>query len=189
MVNGQNILLTTSRRPTKSMRTLCRDLSHTLPNIIRINRGKLSLEGLAETALNFNASKVAVVDRWKGGPGKIEFFIVKHGVLERIPPLVYVRGVKFRRDFGENMPKGRRIKSLAISASSKENFEIKRFEGFLSEFLQIPISSIENAVGERRDAIMQVLMDHTNHLVVTFRLVPEMVEVGPKITISHLIWE
>jgi len=37
------------------VRTLCKDLSHTIPNIIPVNRGKLSLEGVAEKALELDA--------------------------------------------------------------------------------------------------------------------------------------
>ena len=68
------ILLTTSRRPTERIRTLCRELAHVIPNAVRVNRGKLSLDGVAERALEFGADHVIIIDRWKGGPGEIQFF-------------------------------------------------------------------------------------------------------------------
>ncbi|MEM4713464.1 MAG: hypothetical protein QXQ61_02820, partial [Candidatus Bathyarchaeia archaeon] len=102
------ILLTTSRRPTKGIRTFCKDLSHTFPNILRINRGKLSLEDVTAKALELGAKKVVVIDRWKGGPGKIELYQLDSR-LQPIPPLIYLRSVKLRREF-QTMPRGRRIK-------------------------------------------------------------------------------
>ncbi len=68
------ILLTTSRRPRGRIRTFCRDLGRLILNTVRINRGKLSLEGIAERTSTFHADRGIIVDRWSGGPGKIELF-------------------------------------------------------------------------------------------------------------------
>ncbi|MEM2250078.1 MAG: hypothetical protein QXP16_05200 [Candidatus Bathyarchaeia archaeon] len=180
------ILLTTSRRPTKGIRTFCKDLSHTLPNILRTNRGKLSLEGVAAKALELGAEKVAIVDRWKGGPGKIELYHVD-GKLQPVPPLIYLRGVKLRREF-QTMPRGRRIKSVAIASSPKQLQEVNRLEKAFSEFFNIPIVYSED---EYRDysAIMQTTTNPAGEIVATFRLLPESVEIGPRMRISHLIWD
>ncbi|MGB9959554.1 MAG: Brix domain-containing protein [Candidatus Bathyarchaeales archaeon] len=181
------ILLTTSRRPTQAIRTFCRDLSHTFPNTLRINRGKLSLEGMAAKAIDVNAEKVLVVERWKGGPGKIQFFEISKEGLRLIPPLIYLKGVKLQREFPEAKPKGRRIKSLAIEASKSGSTEVKKLEEALSKFFDIPIVSDEKSLRDY-DALMQVTLEQ-GFLTLTFRLIPEMVEVGPRIRISHLIWE
>jgi rRNA maturation protein Rpf1 len=130
-----------------------------------------------------------VVDRWKGGPGKIEFFEVRQDGLESVPPIIYLCSVKFRRDFGEKMHKGRRIKSVAMAVSSKENFEIKKTEKALSAFFGVPTLSLEEAVNSKYDIVMQILTDSSNRITITFRLAPEMVEVGPRIGIAHLVWE
>ncbi|MEM1563791.1 MAG: hypothetical protein QW161_03855 [Candidatus Bathyarchaeia archaeon] len=180
------ILLTTSRRPTKGIRTFCKDLSHTLPNILRVNRGKLSLEGVAAKALELGAEKVVIVDRWKGGPGKIELYRVDNK-LQPIPPLIYMRGVKLRREF-QTMPRGRRIKSVAIASSPRQSPEVNRFEKAFSEFFGIPIVSCES-VYKGYDAIMQTAINPVGEIVVTFRLLPENVEIGPRMRISHLIWD
>ena len=182
------ILLTTSRRPTKAIRTFCRDLSHTIPNTLRINRGKLSLEGVAEKALEVNAEKVLIVERWKGGPGKIQFFNVSEKGLRLIPPLIYLKRVKLQREFPEAKPKGRGIKSLALAVSRSLSVEVKKLEDALSKFFGIQIVSYEESV-KGYDALMQIMPEQQGFLAVTFRLIPEMVEVGPRIGISHLIWE
>jgi U3 small nucleolar ribonucleoprotein protein IMP4 len=181
------ILLTTSHRPTRRIRTFCKDFSHSIPNIIRINRGKLSLEGLAVKALELGADRVIIVDRWKGGPGKIELFKVKKGKLQPTPPLIYVRGVKLRREFG-TMPRGRRIKSTAILAFPEAPQEVIRLGEIFSEFFQIPIVRAEE---EKRhfSALMEIKKIPAGEIVVTFNLLPESVEIGPLIRISHMIWD
>jgi U3 small nucleolar ribonucleoprotein protein IMP4 len=180
------ILLTTSRRPTKGIRTFCKDLSHTLPNVLRINRGKLSLEGVAAKAIELGAEKVVIVDRWKGGPGKIELYRV-NGRLQPIPPLIYLRGVKLRREF-QTMPRGKRIKSVAIAASPKPSQEVSRLEKAFSDFFGIPIISREDEYG-CYNALMLIATNPVGEIVTTFRLLPENLEIGPRMRISHLIWD
>lgn len=182
------ILLTTSRRPTKAIRTFCRDLSHTIPNTLRINRGKLSLEGVAEKALESHAEKVLIVERWKGGLGKIRFFNVSEKSLRLIPPLIYLKGVKLQRKFQEAKPKRRRIKSFALMISQSVSVGVKKFGDALSKFFGIPIISYEETMMDY-DALMQIMLEQQGFLTITFRLFPEMVEVSPRIGISHLIWE
>jgi len=180
------ILLTTSRRPTKGIRTFCKDLLHTLPNILGINRGKLSLEGVVAKAIELGADKIVIVERWKGGPGKIELYHVD-GKLQPAPPLIYLRGVKLRREF-QTMPKGRRIKSVAIASSLKQSQEVSRLEKALSEFFGIPIVSSEDEY-RSYNAIIQITINPAGEMVATFRLIPEGVEIGPRMRISHLIWD
>jgi rRNA maturation protein Rpf1 len=188
LVKKQHVLLTTSRRPTKSMRTLCRDIAYNFPHVVQMNRGKLSLEGTAEKALEFGIEKVTVVDRWKGGPGKIGFFEVKQDGLKGVPPIIYLRSVKFRRDFGEKIL-GKRIKSVATAVSPLENFEIKKTANALSAFFGASTLSFKEAVNGKCDIVMQILMDSSNRIAITFKLVPELVEIGPRMIISHLVWE
>ncbi|MEM2386887.1 MAG: hypothetical protein QXO50_02575 [Candidatus Bathyarchaeia archaeon] len=181
------ILLTTSRRPTRRIRTFCKELSYNIPSITRINRGKLSFEGLASKALELNAEKILIVDRWKGGPGKIELFKLENGKLQPISPLIYLRGVKLRREFG-TMPRGRRIKSTAILVSSKSSQEIVKLEKSFSEFFNLPlVQSLENC--KNYNALLQTGINEAGEIVVTFRLLPENVEIGPRMRISHLTWD
>lgn len=94
MSKRKKILLTTSRRPTSRIRSFCRDFAVCLPNIIRVNRGKLNFDGIIEKALEINANRVAIVDRWKGGPGKIQLFLIKEASLTPVNPIIYIRGIK-----------------------------------------------------------------------------------------------
>lgn len=183
------MLLTTSRRPTVNVRTLCKDLSYVFPNIVRVNRGKLSLEEVAEKAMEFNAEKLIIVDRWEKGFGKIEFFEVRRDGLRKVLPIVYLRNAKFRRDFEEQKHRREKIKSVLVATVSNGNFEIKKFEDFFASFFNVPALSFEDAVNSNCDAIMQVLVDYLKRMAITFRLIPELVEVGSRIEIAHLAWK
>ncbi|MEM3696803.1 MAG: hypothetical protein QXQ94_04770 [Candidatus Bathyarchaeia archaeon] len=188
MIEKQRLLLTTSRRPTRNMRTLCREISYNIPFAVRINRGKLSLEGIAEKSIELNAEKVLIVERWKFGVGKIQLFHVKPEGLERTQPTIYVRNVRFRRNLAAEMVKGRRIKTIAIAASSNEDVEVRKLEKALSDFLTLPIFSLEEVVNRRCDAALQIKTSPQKGLIITFMLLPEMAEIGPQIWVSHLIW-
>jgi rRNA maturation protein Rpf1 len=180
------ILLTTSRRPTSRIRTFCRDLARSIPNIIRINRGKLSLDGIGERALGFNADRVVIVDRWKGGPGKIELFQIGPEGLIPIFPLMYIAGIRLKREF-EGI-KAKPITSLTITTPPEKNPQVAKIAEFLSNFLDIPLSSMDEAVSEY-SAAMHISLNASCRTQITFMLLSENVEVGPRVTISHLVWE
>ncbi|MGB9778449.1 MAG: hypothetical protein ACP5LB_01615 [Candidatus Bathyarchaeia archaeon] len=188
MSERQRLLLTTSRRPTKNMRTLCREICHNLPFAVRINRGKLNLEGIAEKSLEHGAEKVMIIERWKFGLGKIQLFNVKPEGLKKVQPTIYVHNAKFRRNLAEETMKGRKIKSLAIAVSQHENSEVKKLEKALSDFFAIPVFSFREAINRKCDAAMQIKINPRKDLIITFMLLPEMVEVGPQIWVSRIDW-
>lgn len=189
MAKKSFILLTTSRRPAKNTRTFCRDLSNTFPNVVRINRGKLSLDGVAEKAIGLDAEKVIAIGKWRGDLGKIRFFRIGEKGLDAIPPLICVKGVRLRRDFEENVSRERKMKFVAIAASERTSSEVKRLENVLSEFFNIPVFSLKEIYDRNFDAAMQISADAPNRIIITFKLIPELVEVGPQIRVSHLVWE
>lgn len=189
LVKEHSVLLTTSRNPTLNIRTLCRDLLYILKNVMRINRGKLSLREVAEKALELGVEKVVIIDRWDKGFGKIEFFEVGHNGLTNAMPIVYLQSVKFRRDFGEQKATVRKAESVAVAVSSKENFEVKKFEEFLASFFNIPALSLPEVLNSDYDVAMQISIEPLERIAIAFRLIPELVEVGPRLKISHLAWK
>ncbi|MEM3672776.1 MAG: hypothetical protein QW468_00910 [Candidatus Bathyarchaeia archaeon] len=188
MADKQRILLTTSRRPTKTMRTLCREISYNIPFAIRINRGKLSLEGIAEKSVELGAEKAIIIERWKFGLGKLQFFNVKPEGLEKVPPTIYVRHAKFRRKLAGEIMRGRRIKSIVVAASPQENSIAKKLEKALSDFFAVPVFSLKEAINRKYDAAMQIKINPQKEIVITFILLPELVEIGPQIIVSYAIW-
>jgi rRNA maturation protein Rpf1 len=170
------------------MRTLCREISYNVPFAIRINRGKLSLEGIAEKSVELGAEKVIIIERWKFGLGKIQFFNVKPEGLEKVPLTIYVRNVKFRRKMAGEIMKGRRIKSIVVAASPQENSTTKKLEKALANFFAIPVFSLKEAINRKYDAAMQVKINPKKEVVTTFILLPELVEIGPQVIVSHVSW-
>lgn len=189
MTEKSFILLTTSRGPSKNTRAFCKDLSYVIPNVVRINRGKLSLDGVAEKALESNAEKVMITSRWKKGLGKIGFFEVDEEGLNAVPPLIYVNKVKLRKDFRENISKRRRGKSVVITTSQRHFSAVKRLGDALSEFFDISILPLKEVYDGNFDIAIQISAYSPNHIIIMFKLVPELVEVGPQMEISHLVWE
>ncbi len=180
------LLLTTSRRPTARIRTFCRDLARSIPDVVRVNRGKLSLDGIAEKALEFDADRVVIVDRWKSGPGKIELFKIRQEGLVLVPPIMYVASIKLQREF--NRAKTKPVRSLIITASSEDSNEIMRIAKSLSNFLNVPLSQMDEAVSKFKTS-MHISTNDLHRAQVTFLFLPETVENGPRITLSHVAWE
>jgi len=179
------ILITTSRRPTRGIRTLCRDLARSMPETFRVNRGKMSLDGVAEKALELKADRVIIVNRWKGGPGKIELFQVSLGGLKPVPPLLYVASVRLQREF---KVRTRPIQSLAVTAAPEAPPETAKVANSLANFLKAPVSSLREA-GPQHQASMHLSSDASGRTEITFLLFPKAVEAGPRITLSHTLWE
>ena len=179
------ILLTTSRRPTRRIRTLCHDFARSVPNVVRINRGKLSLDGIAERAVELNSDRIVVIDRWKGGPGKIKLFRIEPTGLFSVPPLMYVAGVRLQREFEA---KTKHVRSLVVTTEPENPPETVRIAECLSDFFNLPRLSIDEAAAKYQ-ASMRISLNASRRTQITFMLFPQMVEIGPRITLSKLVWE
>jgi rRNA maturation protein Rpf1 len=179
------MLLTTSRRPTRRIRTLCHDFVRSVPSIVRINRGKLNLDGVAERAVELNANRVVVIDRWKAGPGKIKLFRIEQNGLAPVPPLMYISGVRLRREFEA---KTKRIRSLVVTMEPENPTETIRITEQLSDFFNLPMLPIDEAV-TKYQASMHISLDASRRTQIIFMLFPQTVEIGPRITLSKVVWE
>jgi len=180
------ILLTTSRRPTRRIRTFCHDLSRSVPNSFIVNRGKMGLQELAQNAVERGLDGVIIIERWKGGPGRISLYKIGQRKLVQVPPQIYIGGIKLQREFKERETT---VNSLMIGRQSDEPpSEIIRLSVALSDFLNIPFMSIDK-VGSGFEAAVKVCHDDALLPYLSFFLLPKIVEIGPRITISHLVWE
>ena len=179
------ILLTTSRRPTGRIRTFCRDLVNSLPDVVRVNRGKMSLDGVAEKAIELDADRIVVVDRWHGGPGKVSLFSLSSNGLKPVPPLVLMSGIRLRRELKEGT---KRVRSSVITVEHEASQELERVAGRLSQYFNLPIWSLDAASKNHRVS-MHFSFDSSRRLQITFLLLQRMVEIGPRVTLSKLVWE
>jgi len=166
------------------IRTLCRDLANAIPSLKRVNRGKMSSYDIGERAIDMGIDKVLIIDRWKGRPGRMRFFEVKEG-LSQIPPQLYIRGVKFRRDFKAKRASSRRV----FIEYSEGSIEIQKLGEMFSRFFELPNVKSNRMNGSSNFTIMRLSLDHENILRVSFYLMPKNIEVGPRIRISHAVWE
>ena len=179
------ILLTTSRRPTGRIRTFCRDLACSIPDVVRVNRGKMSQDGVAEKAIELEADRVIIVDRWHGGPGKASLFLLSSTGLKPVPPLMLMSGIRLRRELKEGRS---RVHSSVITLEPKSSREIERTAGRLSQYFGLAVLSLDEAC-ENHHASMHLSFDSPRRLQLTFMLLSRMLEVGPRLTVSRLIWE
>ncbi|MEM2026459.1 MAG: hypothetical protein QXW55_03295 [Candidatus Bathyarchaeia archaeon] len=183
------IILTTSHRPTRRVRSLCKDLASSIPGLIRVNRGKMGLIEVAERAVSVGSEKFIVIDRWKGCPGRIRFYRVVDGEIREEPPRIYISGVKLRREF-KTFHGGRRekINSLFMNVSEPLDQEREIFRSKLSEILEVPMLKIGGETLNYQ-AYMHVGSGENCWAYISFFLLPGRVEVGPRIKISHVVWD
>jgi len=170
------------------MRTLCKDLAAAIPSLKKVNRGKMSFYDIEERAFEIGADRVLIIDRWKGRPGRIRLFEIKNGI-QQIPPQIYVRGVKFRRDFKIKSVNQRSPPSIFIEEPEGMSEEIERLSETFARFFEIPKVKPE-MIGEPQDfEVMRFSVEPENIIRVSFYLMPKNIEVGPRIRISHVVWE
>lgn len=179
------ILLTTSRRPTGRIRTFCHDLVNSIPDVVRVNRGKMSLDGIAEKAIEVEADRIVVVDRWHGGPGKINLYQLGSTGLESVPPLILIKAIRLRRELEET---AKRPQSSAITLAPEDSAKMGKLSENMSQFFGLPIISLDEA-SQKHGATMHFSFDSSRLLQITFMRPQRMVEIGPRVTLSKLVWE
>jgi len=183
MASSSKILLTTSRNPTSGVRTFTHDLTRVIPGIVRVNRGKMSMDEVAEKALEHNADRVVIINRWHGGPGRIEFFRIGVSGLVHVPPILYVAGIRLQREFA--LVKLKSALSLVITQSNENSIKIVDSS---SKFFNLPVM-IEKEVLSKHQVAMHISYDASGRVQITFMLLPQKVEIGPRITLSRVKWE
>lgn len=179
------ILLTTSRRPTGRIRTFCRDLVNSIPDAVRVNRGKMSLDGVAEKAIEVKADKVVLVDRWQGGPGRISLYRLGSSGLDFVPPLMLIKGIRLRREFKNVKKCGQ---SSVITFAPENSSALEKIAGQLSQFFGLPVHSFDDGA-EKYVATMHLSFNRSGCLQLTFKQLQRMVEIGPRVILSKLVWD
>jgi len=95
---------------------------------------------------------------------------------------MYVAGIKLQREF-----EAKAVKSLAVTMAPG-NPEAMKIAENLSNFLDFPLTSIDEAASKYQASI-HVSHDASGRIQIAFMLLPQMVEIGPRITISRVVWE
>jgi hypothetical protein len=145
----------------------------------------MSRDGVAEKAIELEADRVVVVDRWQGVPGKVSLFHVSSTGLEPVPPLMLIKSIRLRRELSE----GRRgARSSSITLEPEDSPELARMAGQLSKYFGLPVMPLNKAPSYHR-AAMHFSFDSAQCIQFTFMLLGRMVEIGPRVTISKLVWD
>jgi len=178
------IILTTSRRPTQRVRSFVKDLYSVIPQAIRINRGKATLNDLASYALEINAEKILVVITRKGNPGSILIYGVD---LEGKPIAlcrIVISGIKLSREYGGSpCPK---TSSIFIDISSiKSELGEQLAEVLIKNLGYVPITSINEATPNSITAIINE--KSSNNVVMKYMRLSPRIICGPVIRISKVI--
>jgi len=148
----------------------------------------MSFLEVAEKTVQLEAEKFIIVDRWKGGPGRIRLFKVIDGSFREFPPRLYISGVKLRREF--KVPRSmvkESFSSLFLEVAEMADLDLERFRTKLSEFLEVPAFKLEDKPPYYR-AYMRIAEGVDCWAYISFFTLPKKVEVGPRIKISHIVW-
>ncbi|MDT7887419.1 MAG: hypothetical protein RQ885_00405 [Desulfurococcales archaeon] len=154
-MGGFNILVTSSHRPSRRVRSFINDLAGTIVGVKKINRGKKSLEGLAEIMSIEGLRTLIIVNTWKANPGRIDVYKRVEGSLSRIGYIV-VRSIKLSREQGASACS---MRSPRIDSSGCKSNNCRVVEEILRELLELG-SMEESGDGvihiEDRDGIVYI---------------------------------
>ncbi len=177
------IFLTTSRRPTPRLRTLCRDLSDSIPGVKRVNRGKMSFTGLIEKAVELGAKKVLIVDRGQDGCGKLRFLKIEDKRAKAILSM-HIKGFKLRREFKKP---ARTVRRVCIDRKGDLGSDTERLKEFLSDFFNLPMEDLKETF-KKYDAFIRLSIQLSNLVKFSFYSIPDGSEIGPRLTILKVAW-
>jgi rRNA maturation protein Rpf1 len=165
---------------------MMQDLHATIPNSLRINRGKLGAKGLADVANILKANYVLIIESWGGGVGSLKFYSTEEGKLTPIQPTLYVSGYRLRRDYERGAKSRRRPSKLAILQPQKA--ELRKLAEALSRVFNADlISEVERLLNIQ--VFLQVLEAPRAVARLTFFSANDKVEIGPSMTLKCISWD
>ncbi|MCX8204087.1 MAG: hypothetical protein N3H31_00235 [Candidatus Nezhaarchaeota archaeon] len=125
------IFITTSHRPTRRVRSFCKELSVVLPGSVYVNRGKMSLNEVMLEASAKDMSHVLVVNVRKGNPGRLDLYRTEAN--ELVASLVCL-GTKLVREMGMHP---QRLTKAAVAIEAER--ELEALGKVLAEALGLPL--------------------------------------------------
>lgn len=112
-----NLIITTSREPSRRTRTLVNELRRVIPNTIKFNRGKATYKDLALLTKRYNSQGILIILEMKGNPSMLMYLVPMEGynaLMKRY--LITLKSVKLLREMqGAQMPYN--VKELLLNAS------------------------------------------------------------------------
>ncbi len=175
------VAITTSQRPARRTRSLCRDLECALPDATYVLRGTKNLRDTVLEALDSGAEVLFYVMEAKGNPARLHVID-----LGKIPPRLrlsfWLGGVKLQREL-----LGDRVNisgDLVITTSKRPVSGHMKVAESLSEVLGVEfvprVGSLEDVLEEALADVLLVIEGHPRHLgTLTFYRRTE--KVGPSL--------
>ncbi len=184
-------LITTSRYPTKRIRTFTRDLNKAIPGSTRVTRGKKSVKDLGNLCNVYGVNRVLIVGRYKGGPGKINILKMKNHKPVYEPVTLLIKGVTLTREIPQHrreiFNKGifNKLEIVVLKGEAEKDAEI------LCEALNVPLKKIETLTEMKSfedDVVCALTMKGENgSLEIRFIHPSNMKEIGPRIKVKEII--
>lgn len=175
--------LTTGRQTNQGLNSLLKELSHAIPRARVIRRGKSSLEDLGRRFCDKELDYGIILQRWHGGPGRIDFLRVEAKGLTPVAPSVLLRAVKLRREYEHQ---GKHA-AQAITCDARISQSTRRFAQQLSMILDLPQSTIPADFKVKSSFHLSEFRDGS--ILLTMTSPPGQEEVGPRLLVSRLIWD
>lgn len=179
------ILITTSRNPTESMRTFCKNLVYHLPNSFRMNRGKSNMDSLAERALEREATKIIIIDRWKGNIGRMKLFEIGDSGLVQEYPIIHIRNVSLPGKHKAMLPGT--VRSLVIQLEGGTPAQAKRLTDDLWRFFETSPETAKRIQAENNQITMQISAQRP-FIQISLVKGKQRPETGLRLDVSHLTW-
>ncbi len=126
------ILITTSRRPTRRIRTLAKELERVIPYSRRLQRGKSGFRKLRDHMLTAGQDRLIVIEVYKGNPGRLVFYWLKDSRLKRSAE-IHLTGVTLQLGLNRFVSS---TLDVDVDKGAAELEWIRILREFLKEFLK-----------------------------------------------------
>ncbi len=143
----------------------------------------MSLDEVAEKALEIDAERVVIVDRWQSGTCKIEFFYLVADGLTSVSPILFVADVRLQREIAQSRLEPNH--SLVITQPASDSTQLA---DSLARFFDIPVMPEKEAESNFQAAI-HISRNAKGRVQMTFIQLPQKLEIGPRITVGRVEWE
>ena len=175
--------LTTGRQTSQRLNSLLKELAYTLPRARIIRRGKSSIEDLAQRLLTEGFEYAMILQRWHGGPGRIDFYNVTFNGLIPIPPSILLREVKLGREH----PSRGRHSAEAITYGNQASKATRTLATHLSKVFDLPELSVSTNAGGKTTLHLDESSSDRSITLAIMTITGQ--DVGPRMAISGLIWD
>ncbi len=133
------IVMTSSRDPSVRVRQFLNELEISIPNSIKINRGRMSIDDIIVKALELGAKLVLYVACRRGNPHVVKFIRVNESGCEWLPYVIELASVKLLVDMPIRRAVKRRPRSGIIVMT-----DYHELADILMQTLELPVVSMRD---------------------------------------------